>query len=118
MVQHAASFLFEIYFHTKNRYRNNNFKLVIERAQGLADILRSALFTFAVYKAISLRLCVCSHSNETRAPIANPPNSAQLEGTPHHSPKLHPGPSPRLWLTQNVIIWPTLYTSTKKDITN
>jgi len=92
MVQHAASFLFEIYFHTKNRYRNNNFKLVIERAQGLADILRSALFTFAVYKAISLRLCVCSHSNETRAPIANPPNSAQLEGTPHHSPKLHPGP--------------------------
>jgi len=24
--------------------------------------------------------------NETRAPIANPPNSAQLEGTPYHSP--------------------------------
>jgi len=22
--------------------------------------------------------------------IANPPNSAQLEGTPYHSPKLHP----------------------------
>jgi len=28
---------------------------------------------------------------ETRAPIANPPNIAQLEGTPYHSPKLHPG---------------------------
>jgi len=24
--------------------------------------------------------------NETRAPIANPPNSAQLEGTPYHPP--------------------------------
>jgi len=29
---------------------------------------------------------VCCHSNETRAPIANLPNSAQLEGTPYHSP--------------------------------
>jgi len=39
----------------------------IERVQALADISRSAL---------------CCHSNETHAPIANPPNSAQLEGTP------------------------------------
>jgi len=39
----------------------------IERVQALADISRSAL---------------CCHSNETRAPIANPPNSAQLDGTP------------------------------------
>ena len=31
------------------------------------------------------------HSNENRALIANPPNTAQLEGTPYHSPKLHPG---------------------------
>ena len=52
-------------------------KPVIERVQALADISRSAL------------RC---HSNETRAPIANPPNSAQLEGTPYHSPKLHLGP--------------------------
>jgi len=48
----------------------------IERVRALADILRSAL---------------CCHSNETRALIANPPNTAQLEGTPYHSPKLHPG---------------------------
>jgi len=48
----------------------------IERVQALADILRSAL---------------CCHSNETCAPIAKPPNSAQLEGTPYHSPNLHPG---------------------------
>jgi len=38
-----------------------------ERVQALADISRSAL---------------CCHSNETRAPIANAPNSAQLEVTP------------------------------------
>jgi len=48
----------------------------IERIQALADISHSVL---------------CCHSNETRAPIANPPNSAQLGGTPYHSPKLHPG---------------------------
>jgi len=35
--------------------------------QALADILRSAL---------------CSHSRETRASVANPLNSALLEGTP------------------------------------
>jgi len=34
----------------------------------------------------------CCHSNTTRAPIANPPNSAQLGGIPYHSPKLYPGP--------------------------
>ena len=39
----------------------------IERVQTLADISRSAL---------------CCHTNETHAPIANPPNSAQLEGIP------------------------------------
>jgi len=32
------------------------------------------------------------HSNATRAPIANPPNSVQLGGIPYHSPELHPGP--------------------------
>ena len=50
----------------------------IQRVQALADISHSAL--------------LCCHCNETRAPIANPPNSAQLEGTRYHSPKLHPGP--------------------------
>ena len=29
-----------------------------------------------------LRLALCPHSNETRALTANPPNSAQLDGTP------------------------------------
>ena len=39
----------------------------IQRVQALADISRLALYC---------------HSSETRAPIANPPNSAQLEGIP------------------------------------
>jgi len=34
----------------------------------------------------------CCHSNATGAPIANPPNSAQLGGIPYHSSKLHPVP--------------------------
>ena len=44
-----------------------------ERIQALADILRSPL---------------CRHVNATRAPIANPPNSAQPGGTP----TIPPGP--------------------------
>ena len=56
---------------------STNFDPGIERVQALADISRSAL---------------CCHNNETSAPIANPPNYAQLEDTPYHSPKLHPGP--------------------------
>jgi len=45
---------------------NDRSKPGIERVQALADISRSA---------------ICCHSNETRAQIANPPNSAQLKGT-------------------------------------
>jgi len=47
------------------------------RVQALADISHSTL---------------CCYSNETRAPIANAPNIEQLEGTPYHFHKLHPGP--------------------------
>jgi len=43
----------------------------IERVKALADISRSAQ---------------CCHSNEIPVPIANPPDSAQLEGTPTFSP--------------------------------
>jgi len=55
----------------------NNSNQAHQRVQALAEISRSAL---------------CCHSNETRAPIANLPNSAQLGGIPFHSPELHPGP--------------------------
>jgi len=47
----------------------------IERAQALADISG---------------LPLCCDSNETRALIANPPNSAQLDGT-RSIPQLTPG---------------------------
>jgi len=35
---------------------------------------------------------MCCHGDETHAPIANPPNVAQLGGTPTIPSKLHPGP--------------------------
>jgi len=35
---------------------------------------------------------LCCHSNATRAPIANPLNSAQQGGRLYHALKLHPGP--------------------------
>jgi len=54
----------------------------IERVQALADISRSAL---------------CCHSNETRAPIANPPNSAQSESTPI--------PFPPSYIRVRAVVW-------------
>jgi len=54
----------------------------VRRAVGLAWRITAGLcHAFLVF-----------HSNATCAPIANPPNSAQLRGIPYHSPKLHPGP--------------------------
>ena len=47
-----------------------------------------------------LGFALCCHSNATRAPIANPPNSAQLGVSLYHAPKLHPGPY------SNVGVWP------------
>jgi len=48
----------------------------------------------------------CCHSNETHAPITNLPNSAQLGGTPYHSPKWHPG------LCSSVEMWQGTHTHT------
>jgi len=53
--------------------------------QALTDILHSAL---------------CCHSSETRAPIANPPDSAQLGGSAYHSLKLHLGPCSSVGMRQ------------------
>jgi len=53
----------------------------IERVQALADISRSAL---------------CCHSNETRAPIANLTNSAQLG---------HPILFPLLTIRVHAVVW-------------
>jgi len=43
-------------------------------------------------QACNYRFALCCHSNATRTPIANPPNSAQLGGSLYHAPKLHPRP--------------------------
>jgi len=39
-----------------------------------------------------LGFALCCHSNANRAPIAYPPNRAQLGGSLYHAPKLHLGP--------------------------
>jgi len=74
------------FVHNFLRYRavKNSSKPGIERVQALADISHSVL---------------CYHSNKTRAPIANPPNSAQLRH-PYHSPKLHLGPCSSMGMRQ------------------
>jgi len=48
------------------------------------DEANSVFVTYAIYHSLPdiSRLALCCHSNETRALIANLPNSAQLEGTP------------------------------------
>ena len=60
-------------------------KPATQRVQALADSSCSALYALALYKAIRLHTCMLSQQRN-RAPIANPPNSAQLEGTSYHSP--------------------------------
>jgi len=60
---------------------DENYAIVsIERVQVLADISR------------------CCHSNETRSPTANPPNSTQLEGTP--SPTILPS-----YIRVHAVVW-------------
>jgi len=40
---------------------------------------------------LPIHVALCCYSNSTRAPVANLPNSAQVQGTPDHCRKLHPG---------------------------
>jgi len=68
-----------------------------ERVEVLADISRSA---------------ACYHSNEIRAPIANPPNNAQL-GAPLRLPKLHPGPCSSVRMQR----WTDRQTDTQTHVT-
>jgi len=61
-----------VLWHRANRFTSGRpIKPGTQRVQALADISRSAL---------------CCHSNETHAPIANPPNRAQLESTLYTAP--------------------------------
>jgi len=79
---------------SSQNHSNTKKQPTIERVQALVDTLHSALYTVALYKAISIYSTwhVCCNSNETHALIANPPTSAQLGGTLYHSPKSHLGP--------------------------
>ena len=58
-------------FSNKQMARECKGQLGTQRVQALANISCLALWC---------------HSNATSAPTANPPNSAQLGGTPYHSP--------------------------------
>ena len=63
-------------------------KIAIQRIQALADISRSVLYAFAVYKAISLRTCVVIATKPVhRLQI----RQCTIRGHHYHSPKLHPG---------------------------
>jgi len=66
------------------------------RPAARADPAQPAVRTISSYRGIDASLylgfALCCHSNATRAPIANPPNSAQLGGSLYDAHKLHPGP--------------------------
>jgi len=49
-------------------------------------------YYYYYYYPRKLGFALCCHSNATRVPIANLPNSAQLGGSLYQAPKLHPGP--------------------------
>ena len=59
-----------------------------------------------MHASLKLGFALCCHSNTTRAPIVNPPNSAQLGGSLYHAPKLHLGQC------NSVGIWPLTDTHT------
>jgi len=68
------------------------------------DPAEPAVRTMSSYRvmdaSVQLGFALCCHNNATRTPIANPPNSAQLEGSIYHTPKLLPGPC------SSVGVWP------------
>jgi len=67
---------------------------VVKFAVTRNDVITSLNQAWSEYRALAdvSRSALCCHSSATRAPTANLPNSAQLGGTPYHSPKLHPVP--------------------------
>jgi len=73
-----------IFFYHRSHPQNN-----IPKNQAQSEYKHS--LTFRIRTMLSQ-----AHSNETHAPIANPPNNAQLRGIPYHSAKLHPGPCSRV----------------------
>jgi len=82
-----------IYCRWKSVESRSEFGEVMGRSMGcfsLGEIIRRNIATNNVTRhraSTSTRwhfaFALCCHSNETRAPIANPPNRAQLGGTPY-----------------------------------
>ena len=70
--------------------------LASHRPAARADPAQPAARTMSSYRgmdaSLQLGFALCCHCKATRASIANPPNSAQLEGSLYHAAKLHPGP--------------------------
>ena len=74
------------------------------RPAARADPTQPAFRTMSSYRgmdaSLQLGFALCCHINATRAPIANPPNSAQLGGSLYHAPKLHPVPCSSVGIRQ------------------
>jgi len=63
---------------------------VARRSATRAEPAQPAVRTMSSYRgmdaSLELGFALCWHSNATRAPIANPPNSAPLGGNLYHAP--------------------------------
>ena len=75
-------------------------RLPATRADPAQPAVRNMSSYHGMDASLELGFALCFHSNATRAPIANPPNSAQLGGSLYHASKLHPGPC------SSVGVWP------------
>jgi len=63
------------YTHTRKKM-HTQFEYILEHAVG-RKVIKSGIERVLALTDIS-HLALCSHSNESCAPIANPPNSAEL----------------------------------------
>jgi len=75
--------------HDSNRQTDRPFIYVVLRC-GVIIIITIGIVRVQAYTRWHFSVALCCHSNVTRAPIANSPNSAQL-GSSRTTPKLHPG---------------------------
>ena len=76
--------------HTQHAILRTPPSLASQRLAARVDPAQPAVHTMSSYcgmdASLQLGFTLCCHSNATRAPIANPSNSAQLGGSLYHSP--------------------------------
>jgi len=74
----------------------HHWKLAVQAAAVMCNVENASVTCWSLISNVrtprKLGFALCCHSNATGAPIANPPNNAQLGGSLYHSPKLDPGP--------------------------